>query len=66
MKDMVVEIERASQQCVGQTVCDVWGYSEDAPNVCVAMEMEFDGFWDLMCDALGRANKASADVRALE
>jgi inosine-uridine nucleoside N-ribohydrolase len=65
-RKMRVDIERSSSFCDGQTVCDVWGDSNATPNVTVTTKMDFDGFWDMMCEALEKGNEASAEGKTLK
>jgi len=54
-----VDIECCSSLSAGQTVCDVWRQSGKLPNVTVAREMDVEGFWGLMAEALDAADVAS-------
>lgn len=49
----------ACQLSAGQTVCDIWGQSQQPKNVDVATSMGVPAFWDLMISALHRADDAS-------
>ena len=51
--------ECKSELCLGQTVCDVWGYSKKRKNVHVARSMDVGGFWKLFFRAVLQANSLS-------
>eukprot|EP00873_Tetraselmis_striata_P000181 jgi/Tetstr1/420445/TSEL_011558.t1 len=59
VKRMRVDIETKSDLSAGQTVCDIWGQSQQPKNVDVATSMGVPAFWDLMISALHRADDAS-------
>jgi pyrimidine-specific ribonucleoside hydrolase len=48
-----VEIDCASELCRGRTVVDVWQISGREPNAHVAVEVDADGFLDLMVERIG-------------
>ena len=54
-----VRAECKSELCLGQTVCDIWGYSKKRKNVHVARSMDVGGFWKLFFTAVLRANSTS-------
>ncbi|GFR41739.1 hypothetical protein Agub_g2492 [Astrephomene gubernaculifera] len=56
---MRVDVETVSQLSYGQTVCDVWGQSRLPPNVNVALRVDVAGFWEVMLEAVGRADAVS-------
>jgi inosine-uridine nucleoside N-ribohydrolase len=56
---MRVDIETLSTLSAGQTVCDIWHQSTLPKNCRVAMAMDVPAFWDLMLEALQRADEAS-------
>jgi hypothetical protein len=56
---MRVDIETCSPLSYGQTVCDVWGQSGRPANVNVALRVDVAGFWELLLDAVGRADAVS-------
>ena len=58
-KLMRVDVECGSSLSRGQTVCDVWGYSQSVKNVHVAMRMDVPKFWGLIHTALRKADRAS-------
>lgn len=58
-RHMRVEVVTGDHICVGQTVCDVFGYSTKPNNVHVATEMDVPKFWDLMAAAWQCAGEAS-------
>ena len=47
-----VEIDTTSGLSAGRTVCDVYGVTGRAPNVDLATDLDVDGFWDLVVDAI--------------
>ena len=59
-KLMRVDVECGSTISRGQTVCDIWGYSQSEKNVHVAMKMDVAKFWELMHAALRKANDVSS------
>ncbi|KAK3249807.1 hypothetical protein CYMTET_40783, partial [Cymbomonas tetramitiformis] len=54
-----VDVEMKSELSAGQTVCDIWRNSGNPPNVYVATRMDVPAFWDLLLDALSRADQRS-------
>ena len=58
VKSLRVDVETTSSISAGQTVCDIWRQSGKEPNaeVCVAMNVE--KFWEMMCDAVDKADAA--------
>lgn len=54
-----VDVECASPLSFGQTVCDVWAQSGNAPNCTVATAVDVEGFWDLQHAAIAAADAAS-------
>jgi inosine-uridine nucleoside N-ribohydrolase len=48
-----VEIDCASELCRGRTVADMWQISGREPNCHVAVEVDADGFLDLLVDRIG-------------
>ncbi len=48
-----VEVDCASELCRGRTVVDVWGRTERAPNADVGVEVDADGFLDLLVERIG-------------
>lgn len=56
---MRVDIETSSPLSAGQTVCDVWGQSKRPKNCNVAVRMDVARFWDLLLDAVHKANQVS-------
>jgi len=53
-KRMNVEIETASELTLGETVCDVLGVSGRAPNADVGVDLDRQGFVDILMDCLRR------------
>jgi len=54
-----VEVEKGDGYCVGRTVCDMFGVSGRVANVNVCTKICYEGFWDLIFGAVGRANESS-------
>lgn len=54
-----VDIETRSALSAGQTVVDVWGQSGKAPNATVTLKMDVDAFWEMMLEAIGKADARS-------
>eukprot|EP00871_Galdieria_phlegrea_P003530 jgi/Galph1/4178/GphlegSOOS_G2815.1 len=55
-----VDVELSSGYCRGQTVGDFYGHLLRKPkNVCVAMKVDIDWFWNIMLQSLERANQQS-------
>jgi inosine-uridine nucleoside N-ribohydrolase len=48
-----VEIELASELCRGRTVVDLWGRTDRPVNADVAVELDVDGFFDLLVERIG-------------
>ena len=53
-KKMNAEIEIRSLQSYGRTNCDAFGYLEREENVDVAIDIDVEGFWNLIEHELGR------------
>jgi inosine-uridine nucleoside N-ribohydrolase len=51
---MRVDIERGSDLTRGETVCDLHGVTGRAPNVEVGVELDREGFFRMLYEALGR------------
>lgn len=51
-RHMNVAIELDSELTLGETVCDVYGTTDRAPNADVGMDLEVDRFWELMIGAI--------------
>jgi len=51
-RHMNVAIELDSELTLGETVCDVYGTADRAPNADVGMDLEVDRFWELMIGAI--------------
>jgi inosine-uridine nucleoside N-ribohydrolase len=51
-----VDVETKSELSAGQTVCDIWRQSGKPSNVSVATRMDVGAFWDLMLDAMSKAD----------
>jgi len=54
-----VDIETSSPLSYGQTVCDIWRQTGRKPNCRVATAVDLPAFWQLMSDALARADEVS-------
>ena len=48
-----VEVDCASELCRGRTVVDVWSRTERAPNAHVGLEVDADGFLELLVERIG-------------
>jgi pyrimidine-specific ribonucleoside hydrolase len=48
-----VAIETEGRWTRGATAVDLYGRLDEAPNAKVAMELDVNGFWDLVVDAIG-------------
>ena len=53
-RPMRVDVECVGELTRGKTVCDLYGVTGKPPNVEVGMELDRDGFFDLLREALGR------------
>jgi inosine-uridine nucleoside N-ribohydrolase len=47
-----VEIELESDLCRGRTVVDLWRRTEDPPNVHVAVDLDVEGFFELLVERI--------------
>ena len=47
-----VEVEVESELCRGRTVVDLWNRTERPPNVHVAVELDAEGFFDLLVERI--------------
>lgn len=56
---MRVDIETSSPLCAGRTVCDIFNMSANPKNAIVATKVNVEAFWDLLLDALKKANAVS-------
>jgi inosine-uridine nucleoside N-ribohydrolase len=54
-----MQVVTGDHLCAGQTVCDVWKYSDQPPNVYVCESMDVEAFWTLLLDAFQQANAHS-------
>ncbi|GLC42326.1 hypothetical protein PLESTB_000659200 [Pleodorina starrii] len=61
---MRVDVETCSSLSYGQTVCDVWGQSAAPPNVNVVLQVDVEGVWRLLLEAVARADAGSPLNRA--
>lgn len=52
-----VDVETSSKFCNGRTNCDIFGMTGSPKNVHVALEVNVGKFWELMLDALKKANE---------
>jgi purine nucleosidase/pyrimidine-specific ribonucleoside hydrolase len=57
-EEMHVAVELHGTYTRGATVCDRFGVSGRAPNARVAMELDAEGFWDLVVSAVDRLGAA--------
>jgi inosine-uridine nucleoside N-ribohydrolase len=57
-QDAHVAVELHGTHTRGATVCDLFGVSGRAPNARVAMELDAEGFWDLVVSAVERLGAA--------
>jgi len=57
---MRVDVELSSHLSYGQTVCDSYHFSKLPKNVNLALSMDVSAFWDLVVEALTRANAVSS------
>ncbi|ODQ56527.1 non-specific ribonucleoside hydrolase rihC [Saitoella complicata NRRL Y-17804] len=60
-KLMRVDVVTAASEpsVIGRTVCHVWGQSDLVKNVKVAMKMDVEVFWEMVLDAVERADNRS-------
>ena len=49
-----VEIELESELCRGRTVVDRWLRTDRPPNAHVGIELDTNGFFDLLVERIGR------------
>ena len=49
-----VEIEANEGLAFGRTVCDYWRVTDNKPNVEVGLEVDVEGFYDLLVERIGR------------
>jgi len=54
-----VEIETQSNLTSGLTVCDFYGHFKGLPNCLICTKLDVPKFWDLMLEALTKANHHS-------
>jgi pyrimidine-specific ribonucleoside hydrolase len=47
---MNVQIETVGELTLGRTVCDVWGVSDRSPNADVGVDIDRQGFLDVLMD----------------
>jgi inosine-uridine nucleoside N-ribohydrolase len=53
-RPMNVQIETAGELTLGRTVCDVWGVTGHSPNADVGLDIDRQGFLDVLMDCLQR------------
>ncbi len=53
-QETFLAVETEGRWTAGATVVDLHGVLRRPPNAQVALELDVDGFWDLLIDALGR------------
>lgn len=51
-REMHVEVDTTTGPSLGRTVCDVWSVTGREPNARVALEVDADGFFDLLVERL--------------
>jgi inosine-uridine nucleoside N-ribohydrolase len=51
-KPMDVQVETSSELTLGRTVCDVWGVTGRAPNADVGIDIDRQGFVDIVMECL--------------
>eukprot|EP00198_Chlamydomonas_reinhardtii_P002967 XP_001692303.1 predicted protein [Chlamydomonas reinhardtii] len=56
---MRVDVETCSPLSAGQTVCDMWGQSPLPANANVALSVDVPAFWQLLLQAVARADAVS-------
>ncbi len=49
---MYVSIEQISEQCLGRTICDVYGQLRKPANALVGYDLDVPRFWELLLDVL--------------
>ena len=49
---MYVEVDTNASSCYGRTLCDKFGNNNKKPNVEVAVELDFDKFWNTVYDVI--------------
>ena len=53
-REVNVEIETASELCLGMTVADWWGVTDRAPNALFIGDVDADGFFAILTERLAR------------
>jgi inosine-uridine nucleoside N-ribohydrolase len=53
-RPMNVQIETVGELTLGRTVCDVWGVSGRSPNADVGVDIDRQGFLEVLTDCLAR------------
>lgn len=56
VKPMHCEIDISSQQSLGRTNCDFFGYQKKEPNANVAIDIDAEKFWDIIEDNIRKYN----------
>eukprot|EP01129_Flabellula_baltica_P005420 TRINITY_DN1968_c0_g1_i1.p1 TRINITY_DN1968_c0_g1~~TRINITY_DN1968_c0_g1_i1.p1 ORF type:complete len:340 (+),score=74.09 TRINITY_DN1968_c0_g1_i1:42-1022(+) len=59
IKHLRVDIETVSPLASGQTIVDIFNMTDRPKNAYVALKVDVSGFWELMLDALSKANEHS-------
>lgn len=62
VEEAFVAVETAGKWTSGMTVTDFRGRMGIAPNTLVATKLEFDGFWNLMVDAIARIGTPGSSI----
>ena len=55
-----VEIELESELCRGRTVVDLWQRTERPPNANVGIDLDTDGFFELLLERIGRVSEVAS------
>ena len=51
---MYVEVDTSGGPSSGRTNCDLWNLTDEPPNAEVALQVDADGFYELLTERLGR------------
>lgn len=51
---MYVEVDTSGGPSSGRTNCDLWNLTDESPNAEVALQVDADGFYELLTERLGR------------
>jgi len=58
-RDYYVQVETSGDFCRGATVADHYGFSQQPPNTHVLVDIDREGFIDLLVEAAARYGKES-------